>query len=143
MIIVFNEKELDSLLHSKTGPVGRHLAKCGEFVTLGAKRRAPVSADARHGRPPGYMRSRIGWDMGRDALSLYVDISSPARTSDGAPYGLFMEVGTRPHKIYPKRITGVLVFWHGGQLLFRSSVNHPGTRPYAYLRKSLDDLRRA
>jgi hypothetical protein len=30
---------------------------------------------------------------------MYWDIESPARSVHGAPYGLFMEVGTKPHRI--------------------------------------------
>lgn len=48
------------------------------------------------------------------------------------PYALFVEVGTRPHPIYPKRAS-VLRFYLGGRTVFARSVQHPGTRAYAFM----------
>jgi hypothetical protein len=48
--------------------------------------------------------------------------------SDGqiAPYNLFIEFGTRPHKIYPKDRKALR--WVGGNgFIFAKFVNHPGT----------------
>jgi hypothetical protein len=144
--LVWNEPEVFRVLKSETGPVGLHMAKLGRRATRTAKRYANVSPDGdiEAGRPPGYMRSKIRWDMGRDAVGLYVDISSPARTArDNAPYGLFLEVGTRAHIIRPKRQGGWLRFVSNGQVRFARVVHHPGTRPYAYLRRALYQLRGA
>ena len=96
--IRFNEAELQQLLRGPDGPVGRRMARYGEIVTQGAKRRAPVSPRGSGGRPSGYLRSKIGWQLGRDEIGLYVDIASPARTPQGEPYGLFVEVG-RPSSV--------------------------------------------
>lgn len=144
--IVWNEPEVFRVLKSYEGPVGLHMAKLGRRCTRTAKRYANVSPDGdiEAGRPPGYMRSKIRWDMGRDPVGLYVDISSPARTArDNAPYGLFMEVGTRAHIIRPKRAGGWLRFYKDGSIRFARVVHHPGTRPYAYLRRALYQLRGA
>ncbi|MEV4287354.1 hypothetical protein AB0K40_17760 [Nonomuraea bangladeshensis] len=135
------------VLKSYEGPVGLHIAKLARQVTRTAKRHANVSpnGDIEAGRPPGYMRSKIRWDRGRDLIGVYADISSPARTArDNAPYGLFMEVGTRPHIIRPRRPDGWLR-WIGddGRVHFARIVHHPGTRPYAYLRRALASLRGA
>lgn len=92
--IEWNEAALAELLTSPTGPVARLLSTGGEKVTQEAKRLAPVSPKGSHGRPSGYLRSQIGWHLGVDAAGLYVDIASPALSVDGAPYGLFQEVGT-------------------------------------------------
>ncbi|MEU9888009.1 hypothetical protein [Sphaerisporangium sp. NPDC051011] len=142
--IDFNEREMDQLLRGKDGPVARDLARKGEIVTQGAKRRAPVSKSGSGGRRPGYLRSKIAWELGRDALGLYVDIASPARTVDGQPYGLFVEVGTRPHTIRPRNPNGVLR-WTGpdGKVRYAKVVHHPGTRAQPHLRPALDDLRGA
>lgn len=144
---VWNDLELFRVLYSDTGPVGKYMMRCGRIVTRGAKKRANVSpaGDIEAGRPRGYMRSQIRWDMSLDWLGLYVDISSPARTArDNAPYGLFMEVGTRPHIIVPRRPGGWLR-WRTktGERRRARLVHHPGTRPYAYLRRALYDLRGA
>lgn len=140
----FNERELDKLLHGRDGPVARDLARKGEIVTQGAKRRAPTSPRGSGGRSSGYLRSKIGWQMGRDELGLYVDIASPARTPQGESYGLFIEVGTRPHVIRAKTPGGWLR-WTGsdGKARFARKVNHPGTSAQPHLRPALDDLRGA
>lgn len=138
---VWEEAELSELLHGEHGPVARDLERKGEIVTQGAKRRAPVSPDGSHGRGSGYLRSQIQWTLGRDELGLYVDISSPAETPTGEPYGLFVEVGTAPHIIrshgdYPLRNRKT------GQI-FGPVVHHPGTAAQPHLRPALDDLRGA
>jgi hypothetical protein len=140
----FDERELDHLLHAPDGAVGRKMARIGEVVTQGAKRRAPVSKRGSGGRPSGYLRSKIGWEMHRDALGLYVDIASPARTVHGEPIGLFAEVGTQPHTIRPKNPNGWLR-WTGpdGKVHFAKVVHHPGTRAQPHLRPALDDIRGA
>ncbi|MEV0584104.1 hypothetical protein [Nonomuraea sp. NPDC050310] len=140
----FNERELQELLHGQDGPVARHLARCGEVVTQGAKRRAPVSPRGSGGRGSGYLRSKIGWQLGRDEIGLYVDIASAARTPQGEPYGLFVEVGTRPHVIRP-RTPGGWLRWVGsdGKVHFARQVHHPGTAAQPHLRPALDDLRGA
>lgn len=143
---VWNEPEVDRVLYSEAGPVGRHIAKLARQCTRTAKRYANVSpaGDIDAGRPRGYMKAQIRWDMGRDLIGVYADISSPARTVDGEPYGLFMEVGTRAHIIEPKRPGGWLQ-WRdrAGRKHRAQRVNHPGTRPYAYLRRALYQLRGA
>ncbi|MER7500445.1 hypothetical protein AB0L05_27685 [Nonomuraea pusilla] len=144
--IVWNEAELWRVLRSYEGPVGLHIAKLARQGTRKAKRYANVSpaGDIEAGRPPGYMRAKIRWDRGRDVIGVYADISSPARTArDGKPYGLFMEIGTRAHVIRPKRPDGWLRFMVDGKVVFARVVHHPGTRPYAYLRRALYSLRGA
>lgn len=143
---VWNEPEVFWLLKDFNGPVGLHIAKLARRVNRTAKRYANVSpaGDIEAGRPPGYMRAKIRWDRGRDVIGVYADISSPARTArDNAPYGLFMEVGTRAHIIRSKRPDGWLRFIDNGQVRFARVVHHPGTRPYAYLRRALASLRGA
>ncbi|MET8866532.1 hypothetical protein ABZW11_26640 [Nonomuraea sp. NPDC004580] len=146
VVWVWNEPEVFYVLKSYEGPVGLHIAKLARRCTRTAKRFANVSpaGDIEAGRPPGYMRSKIRWDRGRDLIGVYADISSPARTArDNAPYGLFMEVGTRAHIIRPKRPDGWLRFMVDGRVVFAKVVHHPGTRPYAYLRRALASLRGA
>lgn len=65
-----------------------------ETVTQEAKRLAPVSPAGSNGRPSGYLRSRIEYELGEDSEGAYADISSPALSVAGDPYGLFQEVGT-------------------------------------------------
>lgn len=139
--LVFDEVAMAELLRGPTGPVARDLETKGEIVAQGAKRRAPVSPAGSNGRPSGYLRSQIYWKLGTDSLGIYVDVFSPATTVDGAPYGLFVEVGTAPHVIrshgpYPLRNART------GQV-FGPIVNHPGTAAQPHLRPALEDLRGA
>jgi hypothetical protein len=92
--VEFDEAALAELLKSEHGPVGRDLQHKAEVVTKGAKRRAPTSPHGSGGRPSGYLRSRIGWEIDTDAHGLLARVASPAETENGAPYGLFQEVGT-------------------------------------------------
>lgn len=137
--IVWNDAELDRILESPDGPVGRRLQTFAEVVTQGAKRRAPVSPDGSHGRPSGYMRSRIGWRIFKDSRGLVAVVESPATTPEGFPYPLVVELGSAPHIIeshgdYPLRNRRT------GQV-FGKRVHHPGTSPQPYLRPALDDIR--
>lgn len=133
--------EWQRLMESPDGPVGRDLGRKAEIVMQGAKRRAPVSPRGSHGRGSGYLRSNIGWRYDWDAGGISVVIESTARTPEGAPYALFVEIGTRPHIIrskgpYPLRNRQT------GQV-FGRQVNHPGTPASPYLRPALDDIRGA
>jgi hypothetical protein len=137
--VVWNYGEEERLLHSEHGPVGRDLARKGERVAAEQRRTAPVSPDGSHGRPPGYMRDHISSELHRDSVGLYVDIGTDARTPDGHPYPLDVELGARPHVIeshgdYPLRNPKT------GQV-FGRRVNHPGNDPQPFLRPSLDVLR--
>jgi len=136
--ITWNDRELNRILNSENGPVGRYLVRVGETVAQGAKRRAPVSPDGSHGRPSGYMRSAIGWEVGEDSEGLYVDIISPATSPEGFPYGLGVEVGTAAHVIRSK---GPYPLRDKKGNVFGPVVNHPGTEPQPYLRPALDDAR--
>lgn len=136
--IIWDDPELNRLLHSEHGPVGRFLVRVGEVGTQGAKRRAPVSPDGSHGRPSGYMRSNIGWVIGNDLEGLYVDIQSPAESPTGYPYGLGVEVGTAAHEI---RSHGPYPLRDKKGNVFGPVVHHPGTDPQPYLRPAMDDIR--
>lgn len=137
--MVWNRAELNQLLNSQTGPVGRDLAVKGERVAAEQKRLAAVSPDGSHGRPPGHMRDQVRSELGRDEVGLHCDIGTDATTPDGHSYPMDVELGTRPHVIeshgdYPLRDK------HGR--VFGKTVHHPGTKAQPFLRPSLDVLRR-
>lgn len=50
-------------------------------------------------------------------------------------YALFVELGTAPHKIFPR--TAKALFWKGAAHPV-ASVNHPGTKPRPFLRVVAD-----
>lgn len=133
MRVDLHEAAIRELLNSPTGPVAKDLAHKAQRVTQGAKRRCPVSPAGSGGHRSGHLRSSIGWDLHSGAGGLSADVGTDV------DYGLWVEVGTKPHIIqshgnYPlrNRRTGAV---YGRQ------VHHPGTRAYSYLRGALDDLR--
>lgn len=137
----WNEREVDRLLNSFDGPVGRDLNRRGEIGTQTAKRLCPTSPRGSDGRRSGYTRSNIGHELGRDNRGLYVDVKSTARTRDGIPISLLLEFGTRGHVIeshgdYPLRNRQT------GQV-FGKRVQHPGTAPQPHLRPALIEMVRS
>jgi hypothetical protein len=50
-----------------------------------------------------------------------------------APYAPYVDQGTRPHEIKPKRPGGVLVFKMNGQTVFAKKVHHPGTKAQPFV----------
>lgn len=88
-----NQAAIDAFCRGDAGVVADLTGKA-ERVTQQAKVLAPVSPHGSNGRPSGYLRSQVQWELGSDGDGLFADISTPAESVDGAPYGLFQEVGT-------------------------------------------------
>jgi hypothetical protein len=57
---------------------------------------------------------------------------------DNDPLWFYLEYGTRPHWIYPRRKKAL---WWDGALHPVSRVHHPGTPEYAFMRKALYQYR--
>jgi HK97 gp10 family phage protein len=74
----------------------------------------------------GTLRNSIAIKVETDRVTI-----GPSLTQ--APYAGYVEFGTRPHVIRPRKAGGVLVFTVGGQKVFARKVNHPGTRPHPYV----------
>lgn len=93
----------------------------------------------------GLIRSRTGEYANSIIVvksgTLSYEVSSPC------PHGVFVEEGTQPHMIYPRRIGGVLRFETGGDIVFSRYVFHPGTWPQGNLDAAMkyheDDLENA
>lgn len=88
------------------------------------------------------MESRVPVDTGklRTSLSITVD---PDKVTIGpneniAPYGGYVEFGTKAHEIRPKNPGGVLVFKMNGTTVYTKKVNHPGTRAQPYVRPAFE-----
>lgn len=54
-----------------------------------------------------------------------------------AYYAKFLEDGTQPHVILPKDAKGVLAFMVGDKMVFARKVNHPGNKPYLFMKGTL------
>ena len=73
--------------------------------------------------------------------SLFSRQTSPYRMEIGAtaPHAIPVHQGTRPHIILPVRAS-VLRFEVGGKVVFARRVQHPGTRPNPYVKRTVDRL---
>lgn len=60
------------------------------------------------------------------------------RVISQAPYSAYVEFGTRPHIIRPRRARA-LRFEIGGEVIFARYVRHPGTRGQFYMRRALEE----
>ena len=56
----------------------------------------------------------------------------------GLDYARPLEFGAAPHEIVP-RVARFLRFEKDGRVIFAKRVNHPGNRPFRYMRDSFDE----
>lgn len=122
--VIFYPGQLERLLHSPSGEVGKHLRYKGNLILAAAKRQVGVRT--------GALRASLHMRHFRDIRGQYVKIGSDL------PYARLHHEGTRPHIITPRN-SQVLVFRTRGQVVYTHLVKHPGTRPNRYL---TDNMRR-
>ena len=104
-----DERALNDLITSPNGEIAKWLdSVVGPRLAQEAKRLAPVSPHGSHGRPSGYLRSTIGYELGSDSQSVFVDYGSNAHTPDGTDYGAIQELGPAPDNPHPFRHTPYL-----------------------------------
>ena len=120
--VIFRRAELDFLLNSPEGDVGRYLANKGRLITVAAKAQVGVRT--------GALRSSIHMRHLRDSRGQYVKIGS------NLDYALLHHQGSKPHVIRPDR-SKVLRFVRGSRIIYTSSVMHPGTKANRYLSDNL------
>jgi hypothetical protein len=120
--VVFRKAELDFLLNSPEGDVGKYLAKKGRLLMAAAKAQVGVRT--------GALRSSIHMRHLRDSRGQYVKIGS------NLDYALLHHQGTKPHVIRPDRAK-VLRFVRGSRIIYTTSVMHPGTKANRYLSDNL------
>jgi hypothetical protein len=124
-ILRWDEGEVDKLLKSPNGVVGRDLKVRANKVLLAAKK-------------------QVGVDTG--ALKKSLSVRNQQRTTYGQSisvgsdlhYARMHHNGTRPHVIRPTGKRGeYLVFKSGQRTIYTTSVMHPGTKPNRYLTDNL------
>lgn len=116
--IVWRRPQLDAMLNSPSGEVGRWLAGRGLKVL--------VAARAQVGVQTGALKTSLRMEHNRTVRGQFLRIGSPL------PYAYLHHEGTRPHVILPVRAQ-LLVFVSRGTLVRTNKVNHPGTKPNRYL----------
>lgn len=123
-----NEAELDRLLRSPRGTVGRHLGRIGGYVTREAKSLADQRLERRTGEYAAGFRTTTPRLAGRELRTTVTNSSGHAT---------FIERGTRPHVILPRNGPYLVFTAKSGAVVFARRVNHPGTRPYRILEDAL------
>lgn len=78
--VVVDGQALDALKQTKGSPVGKFVYKKAKEAERKNKAAAPVSPRGTHGRPPGYLRSKIGTYLSQDSDGPYADVVSRARS---------------------------------------------------------------
>lgn len=132
MAVRFNEARLRFLMGSPAGPVGRHLARTGVTVESVAKALVTSEGLVRTGR----YRASISWRLNTAGVGLTLEVGS------SVPYSRIIERGSPPHPIRPAE-KRALWWTHGGDRGWLvpdrplASVQHPGTRAYAILSRSV------
>jgi hypothetical protein len=76
----------------------------------------------------------------RDSISEFIG-EGEARVGPTDPKAVFVEYGTRPHRIYPVNAS-CLAFFAGGRMVFAAYVNHPGTKPQPFVRYAAEEAQR-
>lgn len=94
-----------------------------------------IKNDARRIRP-GSFKNRTG--NLRRSIDRRVFSAAKGVVFVGEKYGKYVEFGTRPHIIRPKNAK-MLAFRVGGQLVFARQVNHPGSKPYPYMKPAFEE----
>lgn len=88
------------------------------------------------------MEARVPVKTGRLRGSLGIKVETDrviiGPNENIAPYGGYVEFGTKAHVIKPKTKGGVLVFTMNGRKVFAKSVHHPGTQPQPYVRPAFE-----
>lgn len=119
---------MDRLLRDPDGDVGRFMSRLGGFVT----RAGQELTDQRLQRRTGAFRDGFTTHTEREPGGLRT------RITNSAAHATYLNNGTPPHVIRPRKPGGVLVFTNkAGQIVFAREVHHPGTRPYRILDDAL------
>lgn len=85
-------------------------------------------------------------DTGRLRASIRADpprifsLRGSVTVGSDVEYAGYVNDGTRPHVIRPRRTGGVLRFSVGGQVVYARVVNHPGTRARPFLDRALREV---
>lgn len=116
--INFDNAELEKMLNSPTGMVGRYMRRIGLEILIGAKAMAPVRT--------GNLKRSISMRQGLRGRVQYVEVGANTK------YAYDVHEGTRRHTITAR--TGRLMRFNvGGRIVYARKVTHPGSRPKPYL----------
>jgi hypothetical protein len=72
------------------------------------------------------------------SITWYMNTDTSARIIAQADYAKYVEFGTKPHAILPKRRKALKIPTPEGYI-FRKKVSHPGSKPYPFFFANLQD----
>jgi len=72
------------------------------------------------------------------SITWYMSAENSARIIAQADYAKYVEFGTKPHAILPKRRKALKIPTPEGYI-FRKKVSHPGSKPYPFFFANLQD----
>jgi hypothetical protein len=75
------------------------------------------------------------------SITWYMPTENSARIIAQADYAKYVEFGTKPHTILPKRRKALKIPTPEGYI-FRKKVSHPGSKPYPFFFANLQDRAR-
>lgn len=134
VVLTFRSGEMDKLLKSPEGVVGKSLKRRATGVQKLAKIQVGVDTGA-------LKRSITVYPHKRTSYGQKIKVGSPL------PYALLHHDGSPPHVITPKPPNTVLRFpdrrsgSKKGAVVYSVKVNHPGTKPNRYLMDNLSIVR--
>lgn len=122
--VVLHHAEID-FMKSWEGAIGRSVERLAKETVY---------------RQQVYGNKRTGYMVGRMHYTKKTYVRGIGfLAGSNAPYTLYVDQGTVPHKILPKKPGGMLVFYWAkvGHVVHLRSVNHPGNKAYDFLTKGL------
>jgi HK97 gp10 family phage protein len=88
------------------------------------------------------MEARVPVDTGNLRRSLQIKVGTDkvviGPNTEQAPYAIYVERGTQPHVITPKKPGGVLRFKVGGTWVYARKVHHPGTQAQPFIEPAFE-----
>ena len=136
-IVNFDMSQLDRILHSAGGPVGRYCNNLARAIAAEAGNMARSELQIRTGKYSGGFQVKVRrlssspWFEYRVVNNVVGD--KPKRTSS---YAGVMEKGGRPHTIRVRDPKRFLVFWVDGRKIITKSVQHPGSEAHNILTRA-------
>lgn len=101
-------------------------------------------------RQTGNLAGSVRWQVDDTGDPMEATMSAGGVGSK-APYAKYVEYGTAPHQILPRKPGGVLAWkansWNvfgvelGGGWVFAKKVNHPGTWERPFMRSTLEEMK--
>jgi hypothetical protein len=135
--------ELDRVLRSPGGPVGRHMNIVARSVASEAGRIAIERGLVRTGRYARGFKVEVSPDPQSGFYFTVVNRVVGQKPRRGQSYADVIERGSRPHPIRPRKASGWLIFrMPDGRIIKTKLVNHPGTAPQNVMRDALDRVSR-